>query len=77
MKTKFFLPFCAALLVAACGHGSSSSGPSEDDVASMSVAGLLAFGEAQIARTDADVSEPRDLAGITPPVSDVDEPAVI
>jgi len=69
----------AALALAACGHGSSSSSsaPSEDDVASMSVAGLVAFSEAQIARTDADISEPRDLAGITPPVSDVDEPAVI
>ena len=76
MKNSLFA-LCAALLVAACGHGSSSSTPSEDEVASMSVAGLVAFGEAQMARTDADVSEPRDLAGITPPVSDVDEPAVI
>jgi len=76
---KLLLPFCAALLVAACGHGSNSSGsaPSEDDVASMSLAGLVAFAEAQIARTDADVIEPRALAGITPPASDVDEPAAI
>ena len=77
MKTRLLFPFCAALFVAACGHGSSSSTPSEDDVASMSVAGLLAFGQAQIARSNADMSEPRELAGITPPVSDVDEPAAI
>jgi len=74
---KILCSIGAALALAACGHGSSNSAPSEDDVASMSVADLLAFGQAQIARTDADVIEPRDLAGITPPVSDVDEPAVI
>ena len=76
---KILCSIGAALLVAACGHGSSSSSsaPSEDDVASMSVAGLLAFAQAQIARSDADMSEPRELAGITPPASDVDEPAAI
>ena len=74
---NLFLPVCAALLLAACGHDSGSSAPSEDAAASMSVAGLVAFGEAQIARPDADVSEPRELAGVTPPVSNVDEPAVI
>ena len=67
----------AALALAACGHNSGSSAPSEDAVASMTVAGLVAFGEAQIARADADLIEPRPLAGIVPPVSDVDEPAAI
>ena len=67
----------AALLLAACGHESGSSAPSEDAVASGSVAALIAFGEGQIARADADVSEPRELAGINPPASDVDEPVVI
>ena len=75
MKTKLLLG--VALVLAACGHNSGSSAPSEDEAASGSVAALIAFGEAQVARGDADVSEPRDLAGINPPVSDVDEPAVI
>ena len=70
------LLFCAALLLAACGHNSGSSSPSEDEAASMSVAALIAFGEAQIAQTS-DATEPRSLAGIVPPVSDVDEPAAI
>ena len=74
---NFLLLFCAALLVA-CGHNSgSSTAPSEDAVASGSVTALIAFGESQIARPDADAIEPRELAGIVPPVSDVDEPAVI
>lgn len=77
MKTKVVLVLSAPLLLAACGHGSGSSAPSEDSQASMSVAGLVAFGEAQIARPDVDVIEPRELAGIKPPVSDVDEPAAI
>jgi len=67
----------ASLVLAGCGHDSGSSSPSEDAVASGSVAALIVFGEAQIARSDADTSEPRELAGINPPVSDVDEPAVI
>ena len=67
----------AALLLAACGHDSGTPAPSEDAAASGSVAALIAFGEGQIARPDADVSEPRSLAGINPPVSDVDEPAAI
>ena len=70
-----------ALALAACGHNSGSSGvtqqQSEDAAASASVPALVAFGAAQIARADADVTEPRELAGITPPVSDVDEPAAI
>ena len=77
MKTKIILSIGAALLVAACGHDSGSSAQSEDAVASGSVAALIAFGEGQISRPDADASEPRELAGINPPVSDVDEPAVI
>jgi hypothetical protein len=72
---------CSIALLAACGHNSGSSGTSqqqaEDSAASASIPALVAFSEAQIARADADVSEPRDLAGITPPASDVDEPAAI
>jgi len=70
-----------ALALAACGHNSGSSEftqhQSEDAAASASVPALVAFGATQIARADADVIEPRELAGITPPVSDVDEPAAI
>jgi len=67
----------AALLLAACGHSTESSAPSEDAVASGSLPALIAFSEAQIARPDADAIEPRSLAGINPPVSEVDEPAAI
>jgi len=76
---KILCSIAATLALAACGHnsGSSDGAPSEDSVASSSVTALIAFAEAQIARTDADLIEPRDLAGINPPVSDADEPAVI
>jgi hypothetical protein len=70
-----------ASLAAGCGssHSNNNAGPAqqqEDAAASNSVAGLVGFAQGQIARTD-DVSEPRPIAGISPPVSDVDEPAVI
>jgi hypothetical protein len=72
---------CALVAVAAgCGssHNGGSAGPAqqEDAAASGSVAGLVGFAQGQIARTD-EVSEPRPIAGISPPVSDVDEPAAI
>ena len=69
-----------ALLASACGSSrNNDTGPTqqqEDAAASGSVAGLIGFAQGEIARTD-DASEPRPLAGINPPVSDVDEPAVI
>jgi hypothetical protein len=69
-----------ALLAGACGNSHNNvTGPSqqqEDAAASGSVAGLVGFAQGQIARTD-DASEPRSIAGINPPASDVDEPAVI
>lgn len=81
--TKIFLRAgCVgfALLAGACGNSHNNvTGPSEqheDAAASASVAGLIGFAQSQIARTD-DASEPRSVAGIHPPVSDVDEPAVI
>ena len=73
---------CAALalLSGACGSShnnvAGSSQQQEDAAASGSVAGLIGFAQGQIARTD-DRSEPRPVAGISPPVSDADEPAVI
>lgn len=71
-----------ALLLAACGsshNGDAGAGPTqpEDAAASSSVAGLIGFAQGQIARPDADTSEPRAVAGISPPVSDVEEPAAI
>ena len=72
-----------ALVAFAAGCGSSHDGGNavpaqqqEDAAASGSVAGLIGFAQGQIARTD-DASEPRPIAGISPPVSDADEPAVI
>ena len=69
-----------ALVLAACGGG-HDSGPApaqaEDAAAGSSVPALIGFAQSQIARTDADTSEPRAVAGINPPVSDVDEPAAI
>lgn len=72
-----------ALFAFAAGCGSSHNGGNavppqqqEDAAASGSVAGLIGFARGQIARTD-DASEPRPIAGISPPVSETDEPAVI
>ena len=69
-----------ASLAAGCGssHNGNDAAPAqpEDVAASSSVAGLIGFAQAQIARTD-EVSEPRAIAGISPPVSDVDDPAAI
>ena len=80
-NTAVLFSIVAALALAACGKSSSDPGvtqqQSEDAAASASVPALVAFGAAQIARADADVMEPCELAGITPPVSDVDEPAAI
>ena len=73
-----------ALLLAACGSNNGSvdanAGPTqqaEDAAASASVAGLISFAQGQIARTDADTSEARPVAGINPPLSDETEPTVI
>ena len=73
---------CALVaLTAGCGssHNDGNAGSAqqpEDAAASGSVAGLIGFAQGQIARTD-DASEPRPIAGISPPVSETDEPAVI
>ena len=73
-----------ALLLAACGShnggvdaNAGSPQSAEDAAASASVAGLIGFAQGQIARTDADTSEARPVAGINPPASNVAEPAVI
>jgi len=80
-KTRLYAG-CAALVLlsGACGSSHNNvAAPSqqqEDAAASGSVAGLIGFAQGEIARTD-DASEPRPIAGISPPVSDADEPAVI
>ena len=81
--TKSLLKFGGCVLVASlaagCGSGHNDSGSSQqqdDAAASGSVAGLVGFAQSQIARTD-EASEPRPIAGINPPVSETDEPAVI
>jgi len=74
---------CALVALAAgCGssHNNGDAGPAqqqEDAAASGSVAGLVGFAQSQIARADAEVSEPRPIGGINPPVSETDEAAVI
>jgi hypothetical protein len=71
-----------ALLLAACGAGYSGGDgltqtEREDRAASASVAGLLAFATALIGAGTGDTAEPRPIDGITPPVSDTDEPAAL
>jgi hypothetical protein len=82
--TKNLLKLAGCVIVASfaagCGssHNNDAASPQqqEDAVASGSVPGLVGFAQGQIAQTD-DASEPRSIAGVNPPVSDVDEPAVI
>ena len=83
MKKIFLAAVCVgAALAAGCGsrHNDGytvSADQQQDSAASGSVAGLVGFAQGQIARIDADTSEPRSLAGVNPPVSEVDEPAAI
>lgn len=80
-----------ALLVAGCGSSSDDSGTPptiptpppvdtmavEDTAASSSVAGFIAFIQAMIASLTLETNEPRDVGGITPPVTDAAEPTTI
>ena len=77
-KTFIAAAVAAAALAAGCGsnHEGGPGAQDPDAAASGSVAGLVGFAQGQIASTD-ETSEPRPIAGINPPVSDVDEPAVI
>jgi ABC-type glycerol-3-phosphate transport system substrate-binding protein len=74
----------AALILAACGGGSNSVADTaesqmqrDDRAASMSIAGLIEFGKAQIASFTSDSAEPRVISGIAPMTSDTDEPQPI
>lgn len=78
------------MLAAGCG-GSSYDDPvpappapppvdpmaQEDAAASASVAGLIAFIQTVLASLTQETNEPRNIGGITPPVTDVAEPTSI
>ena len=49
----------------------------EDAAASASVAGLIAFIQTVLASLTQETNEPRNIGGITPPVSDTAEPTSI
>lgn len=76
-----------AMLTVSCGSSSDDSGPppaaplppmSQEDVdASASVAGFIAFIQTMIASLTLETNEPRNIGGITPPVSETEEPTAI
>ena len=80
-----------ALLVAGCGSSSDDSTPPatiptpppvdtmavEDAAASSSVANFIAFIQAMIASLTLESNEPRNIGGITPPVTETAEPTTI
>ena len=49
----------------------------EDAAASASVAGLIAFLQTVLASLTSDTNEPRNIGGITPPVTETAEPTAI
>ena len=77
------------MLTASCGSSSDDPAPpspapapidpmaQEDAAASSSVAGLIAFIQAMIASLTLDTNEPRNIGGITPPVTETAEPTAI
>jgi hypothetical protein len=66
-----------------CGGSDSPAGDGLTDMqrqdrdASASISGLFAFGMSMIASMTSDSHDPRAIDGITPPVSEVDEPAAL
>ncbi len=88
-RLKTLAATCAAvMLIAGCGSSSDDSTPpptpapidtmaQEDAAASASVAGLIAFIQGLIASLTSDTNEPRNVGGITPPVTEAAEPAAI
>ena len=88
LRPKTLVAACAAaMLIASCGSSSDDSMPppapavdtmaQEDAAASASVAGLIAFIQGLIASLTSDTNEPRNVGGITPPVTETAEPAAI
>ena len=90
-RLKTLAAACAAvMLIAGCGSSSDDSTPppapapapidtmaQEDAAASASVAGLIAFIQGLITSLTSDTNEPRNVGGITPPVTETAEPAAI
>jgi hypothetical protein len=65
-----------------CGGGSGStddglSQTDREDRAASSWPGMLVFAQGQISASTNDMAEPRPISGITPPLSETDEPAGI
>ena len=75
--------FAVVLLTVSCGSSSDDSAPppttqaQENAAASGSVAGFIAFIQTLIASMTLDTNEPRDVGGITPPVTETAEPTTI
>lgn len=72
------------LLIAGCGSSSDPAAPppvdtmaQEDSAASSSVAGFIAFIQTMIASLTLESNEPRNIGGITPPVTETAEPTAI
>lgn len=92
LRFKALAGACAiALFVSGCGSSSDDSTPpptipapppvdtmaQEDAAASSSIAGLIAFIQAMIASLTLESNEPRNIGGITPPVTETAEPTTI
>lgn len=79
----------ATLLLAACGGGDTvvlppppvddglTQAQRDDRAASASVMGLFSFAVAQVGGQTSESSEPREIAGITPPLSEDIEPSAV
>lgn len=72
------------MLMASCGSSNDDSAPppvdtmaQEDAAASGSVAGFIAFIQAMIASLTLESNEPRNIGGITPPLTETAEPTAI
>ena len=85
LRFKTLAAACAVtMLTVSCGSSSDDSAPppvdttaQEDAAASASVAGFIAFIQAMIASLTLESNEPRNVGGITPPVTETAEPTAI
>jgi hypothetical protein len=66
------------------GGGGNSANPDDglsqmerEDRAASSWPGMLVFAQGQISAMTNETAEPRPIAGITPPLSETDEPATL
>jgi hypothetical protein len=92
LRLKTLAAACAVVtLMVSCGSSSDDSTPPptipppppvnqvalEDAAASASVAGFIAFIQTVLASLTLEANEPRNIGGITPPVTDTAEPTAI